>query len=394
MVTDSGIFEAYYDCVRAKRSSIGAMNYFSGMEEDLLSLADEINQRTYQPSTSTAFIITSPKRREVFAACFRDRVVHHYLMLRLEPLFERFFGERTFNCRKGKGVLFGIKMLQQDIKECSANYSKDCWIMKMDLKGFFMSIDKSLLNSLLKQFIAEYYQGEDVGDLLFLTEAVVMHSPEQNCIRRSPLSDWEFLPLNKSLFTNGDGLGMPIGNLSSQHFANFLLSYLDKFIDSLWMEYHGRYVDDFYIVHNDKQYLLQSVAMIRRFLKDKLHITLHPNKFYIQHYSKGVTFTGAIVKYDRLYPAKRTVRNFYNACQRMNQASNNEMLENAIASVNSYLGLMIHMNSYAIRRKGVSLINSQKRRLIVIKGHYQSLALAEPSKHHLRERLIHQAFYE
>ena len=104
-------------------------------ESKLIALRDRINNRTYQPGKSICFVVTRPRYREVFAAAFEDRIVHHWIALRLEPLFEQVFSPRTFNCRKGKGQLYGVKMLYNDIIICSQNYTRDCYIMKLDLQG-------------------------------------------------------------------------------------------------------------------------------------------------------------------------------------------------------------------------------------------------------------------
>lgn len=381
MVKDEDIFDAFYDCLKHKRHSPGAVKYFMGYEEDLIHLTDEINNRTYSPSLSTTFVVTRPKTREVFAACFRDRIIHHYIALRINPWFESIFGERTFNCRAGKGQLFGVKMLRDDIKACSEDYTKDCYIAKFDLQGFFMSIDKQLLCDMLINYIGSVYVGDDKEDLLWLIKVVVMHNPQDLCAHRSPIEMWDLLPTNKSLFTCGRGKGVPIGNLSSQLFANFFLYHLDKYLDSLGFKYHGRYVDDFYIIYPDKAYILQCVPKIRAFLRDKLHITLHPKKFYIQHYSKGVTFTGTIVKYGRLYPAKRSITNYHAALKRMNTAKNLKQLEHDIASVNSYLGLQVHYNSYTIRRSGFCKeVSEETWKKIYVKGHFQSVHVRKHPK--------------
>lgn len=374
MVKDEDIFEAYYECLKHKRHSVGAVKYFAGYEEDLIRLADEINSRTYTPSLSTTFIVTRPKPREVFAACFRDRIIHHYIALRIEPWFESIFGERTFNCRKGKGQLFGINMLKNDIRECSEDYTKDCYIAKFDLQGFFMSIDKQKLCDMLIDYIGSVYVGDDKDDLLWLIKVIVMHNPQDHCVRRSPKEKWDLLPVNKSLFTCGRGKGIPIGNLSSQLFANFFLYHLDRYLDELGFKYHGRYVDDFYIIHPDKDFILNNVPDIRNFLKDELGITLHPKKFYIQHYSKGVTFTGAIVKYDRAYPAKRTVTNYIEALKNLNKAKNLKQIEHCLSSINSYMGLMVHYNSYTVRRKYFcKYVTDETWKKITVKGHFQSV---------------------
>lgn len=256
MVTTEWLLDAYFDCRHSKRRTASAVVYEMDYESRLIALRDRINNRTYQPGKSICFVVTRPRYREVFAASFEDRIVHHYIALRLTPLFEEIFSERTFNCRKGKGQLYGINTLKEDIRQCSNNYTEDCHIMKLDLKGFFMSIDKKLLAEMVDCFIVEYYKGEDIDDLRYLCRVVILHSPEKNCERHSPLSYWEKLDKNKSLFTNGEGKGVAIGNLFAQIFANFLLNTLDWFIENEGIEHHGRYVDDFYCIHKDKEKLL------------------------------------------------------------------------------------------------------------------------------------------
>lgn len=381
MVTDEDIFEAYYQCLKHKGGSPSTVNYMLEHRQDLIRLADEINSRTYYPTTSIAFVVTKPKYREVFAANFRDRVVHHLIALRIEPLLEQAFSDRTFNCRKEKGVLYGIDMLKEDIRKCSRDYTSDCYVMRLDMRGFFMSIDKVLLDSMLQQFISDHYQGHDKDDILWLAHITVMHRPELDCERRSGQERWSHLPPNKSLFTNVSGLGLPIGNLSSQLFANFLLNPLDWFLEQdLGLPFHGRYVDDLYVIDSSKQKLLRSVPEIRRFLRDRCHVELHPDKFYIQHYSKGLKFTGAVVKFSLVYPARRTVGNFQNAVAKLNKARNIEEIKHSIQSVNSYLGILRHMNSYAIRRRILGMIDDRMWQYVYIRGHYEVLCLKEKHK--------------
>lgn len=179
MVRDEDMFEAFRICLRHKASSPSATKYFFQYERDLLALTDEINARTYRPTTSIAFLVTKPKLREVFAANFRDRIVHHYVAIRLEPLFEKLFCDRTFNCRVGKGVLYGINRLRMDVQECSENYTKPVWVVNLDLQGFFMSIDVKLLNGMLQRFIKDNYFGDDKEDVLWLSEVIMLHEPEK-----------------------------------------------------------------------------------------------------------------------------------------------------------------------------------------------------------------------
>lgn len=387
MITTEGLLEAYYDCRKRKRKTASAIVYEMDYEGKLIALRDRINARTYRPGKSMCFVVTRPRYREVFAAAFEDRIVHHWIALRLEPLFEQIFSPRTFNCRKGKGQLYGINMLREDVRQCSVNYTQDCYIMKLDLQGFFMSINKKMLADMVDDFVVENYHNEaDKDTLRFLCRTVVLHEPEKNCERHSPASYWDYLPPNKSLFTNGEGLGVAIGNLFSQLFANFLLNVLDWYlIKALGFQYVGRYVDDFCIVDKDKARLLAAVPYIRTLLQ-LYGLTLHPHKFYLQHYSKGVQFTGSVVKRDRVYTANHTITNAIMAVRRLNRAETLPEVLHAVDGINSYLGCFRHCNEYNTRRKVLQQIESRVFKWVYIKGHYDIVAIKK--KYKLRTKTL------
>ena len=148
----------------------------------------------------------------------------------------------------------------------------------------------------------------------------------------------------------------------------------------LGFSYHGRYVDDFYVIDHSKRKLLRSVPKIRLMLQERCHVQLHPDKFYIQHYSKGIKFTGAVVKFNLVYPAKRTVGNFVKSIYKFNQAQTIDDIKKGIQSINSYLGIMRHMNSYALRRKILGMIDERMWDYIYIKGHYEVVCLKKEFK--------------
>lgn len=374
MVTLVDMLEAYYDCRKRKRRTASAVVYEMDYEARLIALRDLINTRSYLPGKSICFVVTRPRYREVFAASFEDRIVHHYMALRLEPLFEKIFSPRTFNCRKGKGQLYGIKMLESDMRQASQNYTRDCWVMKLDLKGFFMSIDRQMLAGLIDAFIVQHYDGPDKEDLRYTCRVVVLHEPEKNCERHSPARFWDFLPPHKSFFTNTPGKGVAIGNLFAQLFANFLLNALDWYLEELGITLHGRYVDDFYAIHEDKAVLLAAVPKIRALLA-KYGLALNESKFYLQHYSKGVEFTGMIIKPGRTYICNRVLTNFIVAIRRLNAAKDLRQVRHAICSINSYLGLLRQSNEYGNRVKLLALISPEAWQYIYIKGHYEVVCL-------------------
>ncbi len=376
MIDFETILEAYFDCRKRKRSTVGATEFELDYVHNLVELMNEVNSRQYKIGKPICFVVRYPRYREVFAGEFRDRIIHHYIALRLEPLFERIFCDRTYNCRKGKGQLAGVTQLAADIREESENYTKDAYVMKVDLKGFFMSIIKSKLAKMVDDFIVEHYEGDDKEDLRWLCNLVVMHRPELNCERRSPLWMWNFIPKEKSLFTNGEDRGIAIGNLFAQLFANFLLNTIDWKIDSVCVR-HNRYVDDISFVGKDKEKLLSIVPMLRTEL-GKLGLRLNEKKFYLQHYSKGVQFTGAVIKPDRIYVANHTINSFAFAVERLGKATEMGVIDDIkknIASVNSYLGVMAHYNEYATKRRIMTKLPPKFYEYCYIEGHFDVVKL-------------------
>ena len=347
-------FKAYYDCRKHKRGTFNALQFETNYEENLVKLYEEVNRKTYEIGKSICFLVTRPKLREVFAADFRDRIIHHLIMQRLEPLFEANFIQDTYNCRKEKGVLYGVKRVYQMIKECSNNYTKDCYIGKFDMQGFFMTIDKTILLKKLYNFINKYYRGDDIDLLIYLIDKVVSNKPQNNCIVKGDIKQWKLLPKNKSLFTCNQNCGLPIGNLTSQIFANFYLSEFDDYMKSL-CKYYGRYVDDFIII-GDKKVITGNVKNIKQQL-GSVNIVLHPDKIYIQHYTKGVNFIGFVIKKNRLYVANRTVSNMYMAISRYNDNQEEDAVH-VLQSLNSYLGFLKHYMTFAIKCKMYLRISS------------------------------------
>lgn len=365
-----GWFDALDDCCAQKKTSSQCVMYRLIWHEDLLDLAREVYERTYRPTTSTCFIVTRPKLREVFAANFRDRIVQHWLCLRLEPLFEARFvehGNVSFNCRKGFGTFACIDQLTKNTIEVSDNYSHEAWYAQFDIKGFFMSIDCERLLEHLLPFIKEkwnYWKGtiyeQDLDLVLWLTEIIIRHRPQDDCIRQGNLKLWRILPKNKSLFYNEWMKGEPIGNLTSQLFANFYMSFFDEWAIKAAEERGAKYVrfvDDFSFVCKTKEDAIYFKRASRNQLRYILNIQMHPNKIYIQEVKKGIKMVGGVIKPGRAYLSNRTVGNFINAVSYLEEACKNcdkEAIYANVRSINSYLGFLIHYQSYGIRRKAFS----------------------------------------
>lgn len=378
--------EAYLQCRKHKRKTYNALAFEENWMQNCVTLHKELSDDTYKIGKSIAFAVTRPKLREVFAADFRDRIVHHLIIGRLEPLFEEYFINDCYNCRKGKGTLYGFNQLHKYIKECSEDYTKDCWILKGDMKGFFMSIHKPTLWKMLEAFINERYKGKGKKQLLWLTKIVALHSPERDCTIKGDRKLLESLPADKSLFTCGEDYGLPIGNLTSQMFANFYLSGFDHWMKDKF-KYYGRYVDDFYIICRDKKALLDILPKARKYLSE-LNVTLHPRKLYLQHYTKGVSFIGATSKMSRRYIGNRTVHNMMEAIREMNSIVGKKgYAESFTSRVNSYLGFMKHHNSYALRRKAMGELDKEWWQYCYIQGHHEKVVLKKKYKNKIINEL-------
>jgi len=220
-----------------------------------------------------------------------------------------------------------------------------------------MHIRKDALHNRLVEFIKEKYHHPDKEVIIRLCHQVIYNDCTTNCIIKGNPSNWKFLPKSKSLFQSEQGCGLPIGNLTSQIFANFYMDSFDHFIKhELSIKYYGRYVDDFIIVHQDKEYLKSILPKIERFLKTNLNLSLHPKKMYLQYYSKGVKFLGVMIKPNRIYIGKRTKGNFYIAIIKQSDIAkdhkpNKEELDSFLSSMNSYLGIMKHYQTHKWRKK-------------------------------------------
>lgn len=173
------VFEAYFECRKKKRNTCNALAFESDYERRCVELWREINAGTYRPSRSIAFIINKPVKREIFAADFRDRVVHHLIARRLVPLLEEKFINDSYSTRKGKGTLYGIEHVAEHIRLCSENYTKECYILKIDIRSFFMKISKRRLYDLTEELLHERYGGNDLAILLYLLRETIFKSGKE-----------------------------------------------------------------------------------------------------------------------------------------------------------------------------------------------------------------------
>lgn len=349
------IFNAYYLCRKNKRNKIDCLEFDLNYEQHLIKLWEEIKEGKYKIGPSSVFIVENPVKREICAAMFRDRIVHHLIIMKLEELFEKEFIYDSFSCRKGKGTHFGIQRLNKHIRQVTNNYQKTAYVLKLDISGYFMSISKTNLLNKLADFIKRKYKSKDIKPLFWLCYLVINNDVTKNCVFYSSFDKWSDLPKSKSLFGTKDGCGLAIGNFTSQVFSNFFLNSFDHFVKgTLKVRFYGRYVDDFYLLSNSKEELQSYIPIIKDFLEKELGLKLHPHKIYLQDVRNGVEFLGAYIKPWRTYITPRIKKNFYFAINEINDYLKKKTLlddEKIIIrdKLNSYLGIASHYNTYNLK---------------------------------------------
>jgi len=332
-------------------------------EKELLQLEFELKNKTYQPGTYICFAIAEPKIREVWAADFRDRIVHHLLVAFLEPIWEKQFIFHSYACRKGKGARKAITYLKKSI-------DPESFFLQVDIQSFFVSIDKNVLLAIIKKHVAH-------PDILWLAEIIIFQNPTANYHVKGDVDLLKSIPPHKSLFGNPDFRGLPIGNLTSQFFANVYLNEVDQFVKhTLKCRHYFRYMDDFLLLHPSKEKLLRWRDSMSGFVETNLRLKLHPKKQVLQSCAKGINFCGYIVKPDHILIRRRTVKNLKNKLWQFNQRVLTatdphdlsratdlifndrfavfpdflEDFQHVFASINSTYGFFKHANCFGLRK--------------------------------------------
>ena len=336
------LHQAYRDARRHKGRKPYVRQFEARLEQNLSALCDELYGRTYKALPSTCFLISDPKLREVFAADFRDRIVHHLYYNYTHELFERTFIQDSYSCIKGRGTHYGIDRLEQHIRRESQNWQLPCWVLKMDICGYFMHINRRRLLSItlgLLHRMADRFPHLDMELLTFLSREIILLDPTCDCRIKGRSSDWRALPRDNSLFHSPEGCGLPIGNLTSQLFSNVYLGRLDDYMKRhLRCHRYGRYVDDFYVVGSDRDWLRSLIPQVRQFLLSELGLSLHEGKVQLFSVQRGVEFLGAFLKPHRRYVSTATLRRVLRKLPELALETDPERLRSRRASLRGVLG--------------------------------------------------------
>ncbi len=326
IISLENLYISWKEFKRGKTRKSDVQKFEMFLENNLFKLHRELQQKIYRHSDYTGFYIKDPKLRHIHKAEVRDRVVHHAVYRILYPIFDKGFVYDSYSCREGKGTHGAVVRLESFVKKASKNFTKTCYCLKCDIKKFFNSIDQQILLDLTKKKIID-------KDALLLLEEIVKN------------------------FSKDTEKGLPLGNLTSQLFANIYLDELDKFIKHrLKIKFYLRYTDDFMIVHQDKNYLNELIPKIGEFLRRNLKLDLHPEKITIRKLSQGIDFLGyVILPHYRVLRTKTKRRMFKKFKVRQGQLCLGEISRGTFEQArHSYLGVLSHCSSFKIRQQIVA----------------------------------------
>lgn len=272
-----------------KRSKIDVQRFEYVLEENLMQIQSELVEESYRPGKYNRFTVTEPKERDICAAPYKDRVVHHALINIIEPIWEKEFYYHSYACRAGKGMHKAIIVCQKYMR-------RNRYVLKCDISKYFPSIDHEILKSILMRKIGD-------ESLLRLIDNVIDNAPEQN----SPA----VLFPGDDLFTLMERKrGIPIGNLTSQFFANVYLNELDKYIKhECRVRDYLRYMDDFLLFSDSKEELAEIKKKLERFLEG-LRLELHSRKTQIFPLKNGIKFLGFHIFENKMRLQKENIRRF------------------------------------------------------------------------------------
>ena len=321
-ISIENLFQAWDEFKRGKRKKNDVGLFELNLEDNIFKLHETLASKTYKHGRYYGFYIIDPKVRHIHKANVRDRIVHHALFNTLNPIFEFTFISDSYSCRKGYGTHKGFRKLITYARKVSSNYTNECWALKCDIKKFFYSVDHKILLSIIKRRIKD-------KELIQLLSEII--------------DSYETLL----------GKGIPIGNLTSQLFANIYMNELDQFVKHrMHVKYYLRYTDDFILLSNNRNDLTQYINILRRFLLGNLKLELHSNKTVIRRLEWGVDFLGYVaLSYHSVLRTKTKRRIFKNVEKKITLFREDYISrENLHQTLASYFGILKHVNAYGLAR--------------------------------------------
>ena len=313
IISVENLLLAWKEFLRGKRNKKDVQEFQLHLMDNVFSLHNDLKNKTYKHGGYTAFNISDPKPRNIHKASVRDRLLHHAIYRILYPYFDKKFIHDSYSCRINKGTHKAINRFRDFFRKVSKNNTRSCLVLKCDIRKFFANIDHNILKSILSKTVFD-------TDILWLLSQVI--------------DSFNTNPIGPTY-----GVGLPLGNLTSQLMVNIYMNEFDQFVKrELKVKYYIRYADDFVILQNDKIVLEDILIKIQKFLAEKLKLNLHPDKVFIKTISSGVDFLGWVH-----FPEHRVLRT---ATKRkmLRNLKNNPKPE----TIQSYLGMLSHGNAHKL----------------------------------------------
>ena len=393
MFSFKNIYKCYLACRKHKRNSNNQLEFEKDLISNLWQLKYDLDNKEYKISKSIYFLTSSPKLREVFASSFRDRIVHHILVRELEKYYEPKFIHDVYNNRKGKGIHQATKRARKFMH----SVGDDGYYLQLDIKGFFYNIDKNILFMKIFNDLspsvgeAEAITSEDIGTgalapdnikkILWLSNKIIYHDYTKNYIFYGDKSNLELLPPHKTLFKIPKSKGLPIGNLTSQFFANIYMNEFDNWIKrKLKIKYYIRYVDDFVLFGKNlevksgaeapvpissevmasaspKANLIEVKKEIEIYLFNNLGLELRGDS-KLQKFNQGLDFLGYVIRPNYILVRKRVINNYkvkkaryLNEYERQKGKMSLVEIKEFLSVQSSFVGHIKHANSYNLKQK-------------------------------------------
>jgi RNA-directed DNA polymerase len=313
IVSLENLLQAWKEFVVGKKRRRDVQEFESNLMNNIINLHNDLITKRYTHSPYTPFNISDPKPRSIHKAAVRDRLLHHAIHRLMYPFFDRVFIADSYSCRDNKGTHKALDRFREFGFKVSKNHTKTAWVLKCDIKKFFASINQNVLMAILVKYIPDQ-------EVLWLLDRIIL-----------------------SFYAKDPGVGLPLGNLTSQLLVNVYMNQFDQFVKHrLKIKYYIRYADDFVFLSHDKDYLLELLPRVGEFLLEELRLNLHPGKISITTIASGVDFLGWVH-----FPDHRVLRTVTK--RRMLKGVKNSKGKREV--VQSYLGLANHGNTNKLRTK-------------------------------------------
>jgi len=310
IVSVDNFLASYKEFIKGKTNKRDVLEFSYRLMDNIFLLHEDIVNRKYRHGGYQAFKICDPKPRIIHKASIRDRILHRAVYRILYPFFDKTFISDSFSCRINKGTHRAIRRFNYFGRIVSKNNTKTCWVLKCDIRKFFASIDQRILLKILRNHISN----ENIINLL---EKIIF-----------------------SFYSLRRGVGLPLGNLTSQLFANVYMNEFDQFVKHrMKIKYYIRYADDFAILSEDNNYLRSIIPVIKDFLEEELKLNIHPDKVFIKTLFSGVDFLGCVNFIDYMVLRNNTKRRTMKRIK----------VSLTVKTLSSYIGLLSHSNNYKLR---------------------------------------------